>query len=150
MCKHDFHFSFRLFYLRVVSLFFVRAFSFKEKFSFDFLTMVRISSKVSHRQIKPKKKPSKQPIKLNSNTNDKSSSKILNVVRQALLNAAEELVAQQHGTNEDQVNGTVSFHELDIKKNDSNKSSCQQNSNAIRKKKPTRVSKPISKTNRRK
>ncbi len=59
--------------------------------------MVRISSKIC-----PKKKPSPPPnppksIEINSNSIDQtsSSSKILHVVRQALLNAAEELVSQQ-------------------------------------------------------
>ena len=74
--------------------------------------MVRISSKIS-----PKKKPSPSPtppksIEINSNSIDQtssSSSKILHVVRQALLNAAEELVSQQEKTNP--------FHTLDINEN---------------------------------
>ncbi|CAF3269490.1 unnamed protein product [Rotaria sp. Silwood2] len=120
--------------------------------------MVRISSKVSHRQIQQKKQPSLQSIEINSNTNDQSSSKILNVVRQALLNAAEELVSQQQQKpqdNENQLDNTIPCHTLDINNNDLNKSPCQRNGNAIKKKKNlkkkfTCKNKKVLKNNRRK
>ncbi|CAF4788227.1 unnamed protein product, partial [Rotaria magnacalcarata] len=79
---------------------------------------------------------SQPSIEINSTTNDQSSSKILNVVRQALLNAAEELVSQQQQQqqlNENQLNNTLPFHKLDIQNNDSNNSS-PRNGNAIKKK----------------
>ena len=73
--------------------------------------MGRISSKVS-----PKKKSPPKPIEINPNPIDQtSSSQILHVVRQALLNAAEELVSQQEKTpNNEQFNP---FHTLDINEN---------------------------------
>jgi hypothetical protein len=92
--------------------------------------MVRISSKVSNRRNQQKKiKSSTQSIEVNSNTIDQSSSKILHVVRQALLNAAEELVSQQK-----QQEDSIPFHTFD----DLNKSSHQQNGNSIKKKKINR------------
>lgn len=112
--------------------------------------MVRISSKVSYPRKQPKEKVSQKSTELKSNTNEESSSKILNVVRQALLNAAEELVAQQHPNNNQRLNSVIPFHELDSKNNASNKSSCEQNSNAIEEKKVKRKRRKISKTNRRK
>ena len=96
--------------------------------------MVRISSKRSPQQKTKSVDP--QPIEIHSNPTDQSSSKILNVVRQALLNAAEELVSQQENP--------IPFDTLDINNNDSNKTR-QQNGNAIKKKNKKKV-----KINRRK
>jgi hypothetical protein len=85
--------------------------------------MVRIS----------KKKPPPKSIEINSNPIDpSSSSKILHVVRQALLNAAEELVSQQQkDSNDHQFNP---FQALNINNNDLNKSQ-QRNENAKKKQK---------------
>jgi len=103
--------------------------------------MVRISSKLSHHRIQQKQNSVPQSIEINSDSIDQSSSsKILNVVRQALLNAAEELVSHQE-------NQPVSFHSLDINNNDLNKP-CQRNGNAIKKKK--KLTQKNKKINRRK
>lgn len=138
--------SFIIFYLHVVALsFFLRASSLEEKFSFVFLLiMVRISSKVSNCQIQQKKLASVQSLEINSNKNDPtSSSEILHVVRQALLNAAEELISQQRDIDKKSLNTRRS-----IGKNNLNKSSCQRNLNALKKKKIIRKSKKVLKKNR--
>ncbi|UJR37291.1 hypothetical protein I4U23_030000 [Adineta vaga] len=90
--------------------------------------MVRASkSKTSRRQSEQKKSSEPQLI-----PTDQSSSKILHVVRQALLNAAEELVSQQKSSSENQFS-------LDLNKNKINPSQQQQqqqqrNENARKKK----------------
>jgi hypothetical protein len=106
--------------------------------------MVRISSKVSHHRIQQKKTSVTPSIEINSNPIDQSSSKILNVVRQALLNAAEELVSQQQ-QQENLNENSIPFHTFDM-----HKSSHQRNGNSIKKKKLIRKNKKISKKNRRK
>jgi hypothetical protein len=97
--------------------------------------MVRISSKMSHRRIQQKKKSSTQPIEINSNSIDQSSSKILNVVRQALLNAAEELVSQQQQQQHENINeNSIPFHTFNINNNNNSNKSRQRNGNSIKKK----------------
>jgi hypothetical protein len=97
--------------------------------------MVRISSKMSHRRIQQKKKSSTQPIEINSNSIDQSSSKILNVVRQALLNAAEELVSQQQEQQHENINeNSIPFHTFNINNNNNLNKSRQRNGNSIKKK----------------
>ena len=99
--------------------------------------MVRISSKLSHRRAQPKKKTSTPPIEIPLNPVDQSSSssKILSVVRQALLNAAEELVSQQQESN-----NAIPFHTLDINE------SLQRNGNSIKKKKSHKKRKKFRKS----
>jgi hypothetical protein len=95
-------------------------------------------------RIQQKKNSATPSIEINSNSIDQSSSKILNVVRQALLNAAEELVSQQQ-QQENLNENSIQFHTFDI-----NKSSRQRNGNSIKKKKLIRKNKKVSKKNRRK
>jgi hypothetical protein len=96
-------------------------------------------------RIQQKKNSATPSIEINSNSIDQSSSKILNVVRQALLNAAEELVSQQQQQQENLNENSIQFHTFDI-----NKSSRQRNGNSIKKKKLIRKNKKVSKKNRRK
>jgi hypothetical protein len=97
-------------------------------------------------RIQQKKNSATPSIEINSNSIDQSSSKILNVVRQALLNAAEELVSQQQQQQQENLNeNSIQFHTFDI-----NKSSRQRNGNSIKKKKLIRKNKKVSKKNRRK
>ena len=115
--------------------------------------MVRISSKLSHCGISNKESSCKESTELNSNMHDQtSSSKILNVVRQALLNAAEELASQQ--LRQDSLNNLIPFHTFNVNDNDLNKSH-QRNRNAsgkkkLEKKKVTCKNKKTSNNNRRK
>jgi hypothetical protein len=86
--------------------------------------MVRISSRRNQQK--------KKPMEINPHSTDQSSSsssKILHVVRQALLNAAEE--------------NSLPFHTFDM--NNNNNKSRQRNGNSIKKKKLSRK----TKTNRR-
>ncbi len=108
-------------------------FHFEENFSFLSLIMVRISSKNSPSRIQENPKSSIQPMEINSHSIDQStsSSKILHVVRQALLNAAEELVAQQQNLNEN----SIPFQTFEMNK------SPQRNGNSIKKKKLIRKTK---------
>jgi hypothetical protein len=95
--------------------------------------MVRISSKNSPSRVQENPKSSIQPMEINSHSIDQStsSSKILHVVRQALLNAAEELVAQQQNLNEN----SIPFQTFEMNK------SPQRNGNSIKKKKLIRKTK---------
>ena len=96
--------------------------------------MVRISSKTS-RRVEQKKKASVKPIEVNNDAIDQTpSSKILHVVRQALLNAAEELVSQQQ-REENLHENSVSFQTFGMNNNHDLKKIRQRNGNSIKKKK---------------
>ena len=85
--------------------------------------MVRISS----RRNQEKKKPMEIPPH-STDQSSSSSSKILQVVRQALLNAAEELISQQENP--------LPFPTIDMNNNHD-----QRNGNSIKKKKLPRKTK---------
>ena len=77
-----------------------------------------------------------------------SSSKILHVVRQALLNAAEELITQQEQEHLNE--NSIPFHTFDVNNNHDIKVTRPPNSKLIKKKKFLGKSKSISKSHRRK
>lgn len=93
--------------------------------------MVHLSTQISHHRLQDKKESLSESMEINSN--------ILHVVRQALLNAAEELISQQEQTNPKPLTNKRPFVD--------NRNYSSKTGNVIKKKKPLKKKK---KTNRRK
>lgn len=103
--------------------------------------MVRLSPRRNHQ----KQKAMENNI---DSIDQSSSSKILHVVRQALLNAAEELMTQQEQENLNE--NSIPFHTFDVNNNHEIKVTRPANGKLIKKKKFHGKSKSISKSHRRK